>query len=606
MTAGLPVSLFVVVDINLSALQAQAPAVNTALFLGTSTVIDTVEREREYFTLGEVAADFGTTAPEYLAAVLWFGQSPQPTNLFIGRWVDAASAGQLIGGGITAANLLISAWTSITAGAFFITVDRVPYALNGLNFAAVTNLNGVASVIQTALRAATSGMQTVVYNNIYNNFVITDSTTGTSSVIGFVAPSTAVGNAAFSGQPTANDTLTIQGTAITFVASGATGNQVNIGGSLAVTLGSLLTFLNASVDTQLVKMTYSVVASTLYMVSVLTGTTGNAYTLAKSSTAITLSASTLAGGAAGDISAMLAMTNTAGNGAYQAPGLAAESAVTAVALFDNMFSTQWYGLVIVAGAVDSDHQAVAAYIEGVAPAHYYGVTTQEAGTLVASSTSDLAYVLAQLAYNHTAIQYSSTSLYAICSYLARILTTEWLGQDTTITLWGKQEPGVVAETLTVTQQAAAKAKNCNLFVAVNNGTNIIIYGTSCSGQFTDTVIGADWLAGEVQTMVYDALEGTPTKIPQTDAGMGVLIAAAAAACQLAVNNGYLAPGIWNSAGFGSLVQGQNLPAGFYVYAPPIATQSEAVRQTRAAPVMQIAAKNAGALQSSDIVLNVNQ
>jgi hypothetical protein len=166
LTSALPVSLFVDVEVNLSALQAQAPSVNTNLILGTSAVIPIAVREREYYTIGEVEADFGTTAPEYLAALLWFGQNPQPTNLFIGRWAQAVTAGQLIGGGVTAANLLITAWTAISSGSFTIFVDGIPYTLTGMNFSAVTNLNGVASIVQTALQAATGGTQTVIYNFI--------------------------------------------------------------------------------------------------------------------------------------------------------------------------------------------------------------------------------------------------------------------------------------------------------------------------------------------------------------------------------------------------------------------------------------------------------
>jgi hypothetical protein len=713
MNSGLPVSLFVDVEVNLSAIQAQAPAVNTNLVIGTSNVIPIIEREREYYTIAEVAADFGTSAPEYLAALLWFGQNPQPTNLFIGRWAQAATAGQLIGGGVTAANLLISAWTPITSGSFTIFVDGIPYTLTGMNFSAVTNLNGVASVVQTALQAATSATQTVVYNSIYNDFIVTDSATGTSSVIGFATSPTAVGYAAFSGQPTANDTLTIDGTAVTFVSSGASGNQVNIGLSLAATLTALLTFLNSSTDAGLALNNYYVVGSTLYIVDKVAGASGNGHTLVKSSTAITLSGATLTGGGwyaggyanfagqptaadtitvngvsiefvasgatgnqvniggltavtiqnlltflqgstnalltvmgyaasgvrlyfrakvggvggnvytltvsstnvtvsggtltggtATDISGMLSLA-AASSGCFQSPGIAAESAVTAVTTFDNMFSTQWYGLEVL-GAMDSDHEAIAAYIEAAAPAHYYGVTTQEAGVLVATDTSDIAYVLNELGYNHTAVQYSSTSPYAIVSYLARILTTQWLGSNTTITLFGKQEPGVVAENISVTQYESCIAKKCNVYATINVGSPIIAEGTSASGQFTDTVIGADWMSGELQLAGYDAITGTPTKIPQTDAGDGVLVAAYTGACQLGVTNGYAAPGQWNSAGFGALQQGQNLPAGYYVYIPLIATQSEAVRQTRAAPVCQIAMKCAGAIQSSDVVFNVNQ
>lgn len=109
--------------------------------------------------------------------------------------------------------------------------------------------------------------------------------------------SQAVGTATFSGNPANNDTLTIGGTAITFVTSGATGNQVNIGATLAATLASLLSLLRASADANLVKFVYGVSGSRLNFDAATPGDGGNALTLAKSSTAITLSAATLAGGA---------------------------------------------------------------------------------------------------------------------------------------------------------------------------------------------------------------------------------------------------------------------------------------------------------------------
>ena len=63
-----------------------------------------------------------------------------------------------------------------------------------------------------------------------------------------------------------------------------------------------------------------------------------------------------------------------------------------------------------------------------------------------------------------------------------------------------------------------------------------------------------------------------------------------AACEAAVNNGYLAPGVWNSVGFGALKQGDPLSAGYYVYAPAIATQSQADREARKAVLFQVAAR----------------
>ena len=106
----------------------------------------------------------------------------------------------------------------------------------------------------------------------------------------------ATGSATFSANPAANDTLTIAGTAVTFVSSAPSGLQVLIGSTLAQTLANLLGFLQTSADTNIVKCTYAVVGSVLNITSVTRGSAGNGLSLAKSSTAITLSGATLSGG----------------------------------------------------------------------------------------------------------------------------------------------------------------------------------------------------------------------------------------------------------------------------------------------------------------------
>lgn len=108
----------------------------------------------------------------------------------------------------------------------------------------------------------------------------------------------ATGKITFTGNPTAADTVTFNGTSTSFVASGATGTQTNIGGTLALTLAAWAAMLNASADTQLAKFKYYVVGNALVVVAVTGGTAGNALTLAKSCSVATLSAATLAGGAA--------------------------------------------------------------------------------------------------------------------------------------------------------------------------------------------------------------------------------------------------------------------------------------------------------------------
>lgn len=69
--------------------------------------------------------------------------------------------------------------------------------------------------------------------------------------------SLATGSITFPSNPLSNSTITIAGTVITF------GTSVAIGATLAITLASLLAFLNASVDANLIKHTYSISGSVL-------------------------------------------------------------------------------------------------------------------------------------------------------------------------------------------------------------------------------------------------------------------------------------------------------------------------------------------------------
>jgi len=186
MTKALPISRLVNVQVNLAPAAAQMQDISTLMILGSSSVIDMVERWRSYTGIDAVAADFGTTAPEYLAALLWFEQAPQPTKLQIGRWAQGTTPGGLRGATLPAAQQVMSAWTSITTGSFSITVDSVTNAVTGMNFSLQTNLNGVASVIQTAIRAFYPSF-IVVWNAVFSRFEFNSGTTGAASTVSFLS-----------------------------------------------------------------------------------------------------------------------------------------------------------------------------------------------------------------------------------------------------------------------------------------------------------------------------------------------------------------------------------------------------------------------------------
>lgn len=600
MTIALPISRLINVSVNLSPALAQQANFNSCMILGTSAIIDVTSRMRAYSSLGAIAADFGSDAEETLAATAWFGQAPQPTSLIIGRWAKTATPGQLIGGPVTAVNQIITFWTAIANGAMQIVVDNVPYSLQGLNFGGAANMSGVAGVIQAALIAAGAANATVTWDPANQRFVISSGTTGVNSLVSFVSPPRASGNITFAANPAANATMTLNGTVVTFVAANPVGNQVLIAATLPLTLAAAATFANASVDAGISQATYTSNATKLFVVSKVTGAGGNAFTLAAS--VAVPSGATLVGGAGTDVATPANLIQ--GAAAYLAPGIAAETAIAAVQVMDNLFSSLWYGLVV-PSAAPADHVAISEYIDADTVQHFYGVTSMDPNELVPGQTTSVGFLLKQIGTNDTLWQYSSTSPYAVVSALARILTTNWNGSNTAISLMYKQEPGVVPENLNINQVNALEANNGNVFVAYNNGTAILETGICPSGQFADTIIGVDWLASFIQTNMFNVLFGSTTKLPQTDAGNGILAASIESSCAQGVANGLGAPGPWNSTGFGQLLTGQTLSKGFYVYQPPVSLQSPADRAARKSVAFQIAFKLAGAINDADVIINVN-
>lgn len=180
MTQGLNVGRLVRVAVNLAPLAAARRGFGTLLIAGDSNVINGVDRFRTYTDLESVAGDFGTSAPEYLAAALYFGQSPRPNQLMIGRWLRTATAGLIQGGILTTAEQAMANWTAITAGSFKIDIDGVTKTLSALDFSAETNLNGVAGIINAALTGGT-----IAWDG--SRFILTSSTTGAASEVGYAS-----------------------------------------------------------------------------------------------------------------------------------------------------------------------------------------------------------------------------------------------------------------------------------------------------------------------------------------------------------------------------------------------------------------------------------
>ena len=599
----LSVSRLINVQAQISKAGAQGRLFNQALAIGDSNVISGLQRVRNYSSLTEVAADFGLSAPEYLAASIYFQQSPTPTSFACGRWVRTATAAILEGAILSASQSAIGLFNQITNGGIDVVVDGTAKNLTALNFSAQSNLNGVAALITTAF----SGAATCTWNGF--QFVITSSTTG--------AGVEASGTITLSGQPSANDTVTVNGQTITFVTSGATGSQVNIGTSDQITLANLWTFLVNSTNASLLEATYTMNGLVLTATFNQVGTVGNAFTLAKSGTNIAVSASTLAGGvnasavgyattgAGQDISVLMGLTSALA--LPLVPGYAAESALAAVEACD-VASKNWYGMGFASSVMpsDSDYLAIGAYIEADPVTRMFGVTTQETGVLTAQVSNDIASEMAALSYQQSFVLYSSTNMYAAFAIFGNLLTINLSGSNTFKPMMYQEAIGIAPEDLTDSQADSLEAKRCNVYTEYDNDTSIVQYGTMAGPVFIDEIFGTNALAAAIQNADYNVLYTATSAVPQTDQGDQQFVVAMSQVCQQYVTNGFLAPGTWNASGFGQLVQGQYLKLGYYIYMQPLAQQSEEDRAARKAPPFQIAAKLAGANQTAQVLITVNQ
>jgi hypothetical protein len=204
---------------------------------------------------------------------------------------------------------------------------------------------------------------------------------------------------------------------------------------------------------------------------------------------------------------------------------------------------------------------------------------------------------------------SSSGLNAVifaAGYAGRALSTNFSGSNTTSTMHLKKIVGSQPDpTMTQTILGLAKAAGADTYISLQGVSCVYCTGAN---QFFDQVYNQQWFVGALQIAGFNYLAQSFTKIPQTEGGMDGLKAAYRAVCEQAVANGYLAPGSWNSSTiFGNQAQliANIAQAGYYIYSGPIAQQLQTDRVARKAPLIQIAAKEAGAVQSSSVVVYVN-
>ena len=602
-------------------LEDVADSITTALGVGS---IATCEVEGEALVI--VSATTGTSSTVSAATA---GEKTTPDT--------EATAGYFTAGQISDASTTgLAALQAISAGQLKLTLDAgSEQEISNINLSGATDMPNVATLLQAAMTGVTVAFDT-------DHFTFTSQTKGADSKV-VLATGTDAGLATAlnvaGGTPT-QGTAFVAGTdtdlgtklGLTQAAGASTQNGANLIPAVpevpaqpAVLTGARpedLSNIRAVRDgamrlynQDLLDLDFSECNSLTDVASLLTRKLSGATVTAQDGKLVVTTERTGADAhidAAQDvalteqnIAALLKLTRDTATA--QSAGFDAESPVQLAQIVADK-SAAWYALTFAASKMPSEDQLVecAQFMEAnTDTTHILGITTTDTRVLDSLYTEDIASRCKELGLNRTVIQYSQNP-YAICSFLGRAFTVNFNGNMTTITMMYKGEPNVAAEDISETQAQALENKRCNVFVKYNNDTDIIQYGVMSGDYWFDERHGADWLKDYVQTAIWNYVYTSTTKIGQNDAGMNQIVSVINQALVQAQNNGFIGAGTWNGDSFGQLQRGQYMPDGFYVYCPPMATQSQADRDARISVPIQVAAKLLGAIHTFDVAITLNR
>lgn len=189
------------------------------------------------------------------------------------------------------------------------------------------------------------------------------------------------------------------------------------------------------------------------------------------------------------------------------------------------------------------------------------------------------------------------------AYAGRGFAVNYNAQNSCITMNLKDLSGISADT-GITQTIYTKAKNLgvDLYSTIEGLPKVT---SNAAPEYFDQLLNRLWFTQTAKVTLFNALARTSTKIPQTEAGMNTLKNAFKAVANQAVYNGFLAAGKWNSSEtFGNQEDFlRNIEEfGFYIYSMPIKDQLQTDRESRKAPVIQFAGKEAGAIHSASLLI----
>lgn len=262
-----------------------------------------------------------------------------------------------------------------------------------------------------------------------------------------------------------------------------------------------------------------------------------------------------------------------------------------------------YG-VYVCGVSDADIDQIAGIVDGVGEGMLFFETSNPDSVVDSPEAPDIFTTLKGKTIKRVMGIYSK-SAYAGAALMGVAMGRENGLDNSAFSLTYSTLVGVEPEVLTQDQLDILLEKNGNAYVVRGQAYEMLQMGRTIDATPYDDVMYLDMTQKIIQANVMGVLTGNKAKIPQTDAGMAVIISAVTNGLEAMRRIGYVAEGVWNGDQIKELMPGDVVPGGYMIFVDSFATLSQADREARKAPPVWVALKTAGTIESVVINVNVN-
>lgn len=263
-----------------------------------------------------------------------------------------------------------------------------------------------------------------------------------------------------------------------------------------------------------------------------------------------------------------------------------------------------YGWVLDAAYRDEQEQLDAIAWMETQPFGIIMLETNSTLAITAGDTSSNIFVAFNNQYQRTCSFYSTdVALYYGMAYLAILLSVDYGGANTALTMKFKNMVGVTPVIITETELDILESKRCNTFTIMSNSARTDREGVQANNSwYSDDLTNVDNYVNELLSSVYNVFT-TTNKVPFTNSGIALLYSAEALIGERYIRNGVLAD---------RLILDTQEPSGFrtvpayQIIFQPLQNISQSNRDDRLLTGNQIALQLAGAIHKLIISINVTE